>query len=220
MDTFADFVSIDSLLPFHNELRSYKLYKKFVKRLKKGGTFRGMPSPIKIVRVWDDKKYSILFRLLHDGHHRVLAMYDCGIKCIGPDEYVIMDFTLSDYLNPNLDVGWFTPIDPATHVRKANFFGIKNIVGSLLEHENERVELDYIEAHTENYMVVRLANHIMECDFAPIIEEDECWIITEGNRVLGCAHGSYEDVISYYTELYPEGLLTIKASLLVTITRR
>lgn len=58
---------------------------------------------------------------IHDGHHRVAAIYLGGRKYLSPEEFKITDRKYSDYMEINLAVGWVTPLDPRTHVRIADY---------------------------------------------------------------------------------------------------
>lgn len=62
---------------------------------------------------------------VHDGHHRCVATYLGGRNYLREDEYGLTDWLYSQYTETNHRNGWYTPFDPRTHLRTANFANFK-----------------------------------------------------------------------------------------------
>lgn len=74
--------------------------------------------------------------MIHDGHHRCISKLLGGATYLREDEFHIKKWEYSNYRNPNLKNNWFTPFDPITEVRKADFKEFKEKVLLLLKNEN------------------------------------------------------------------------------------
>lgn len=70
---------------------------------------------------------------IHDGHHRVAAIYLGGRKFLSSDEYTIKSWKYEDYKTINFQVGWVTPYDPRIEVRIPDYFFFKEEVARRLE---------------------------------------------------------------------------------------
>lgn len=110
-------LAIPTLIPTHNELRSRETFDYFVEQIRAGVK----SSPVILTRFEDGKIY------VHDGHHRLCAMLNCGIYYLDEVEYKIADRTYSDYIYPAPQNGWFTPFNPKTQCRLSDFSRIKNL---------------------------------------------------------------------------------------------
>jgi len=77
---------------------------------------------INIVQFEDGRCY------IHDGHHRVAAIYLGGRKYLFGNEYKITKWTYADYLAINLEMGWVTPFDPRFEVRVDDYAYFKDQV--------------------------------------------------------------------------------------------
>lgn len=100
-----------------------------VRFVKKGGFFTkfaiaewtalhgGRPNPplIGITRFPDNKL------LIHDGHNRAISVFLGGRYWLSEGEYFIKDYTYEEYTLLEPENGWFTPFDPRTQLRKADF---------------------------------------------------------------------------------------------------
>lgn len=64
-------------------------------------------------------------KFIHDGLHRSVATLLGGRDYFRDDEFVLTDWKYSDYLEIVPEKNWFTPFDPRTHVRTADFFSFK-----------------------------------------------------------------------------------------------
>lgn len=124
-------MKISELIPTHNSLRSKSTLEYFRNQIKAGESLY----PVKLVKVryypsYDYKVY------IHDGHHRLVAMYLEGVKELTENDYEIRDVTYEHYKEINFDVGWVTPFDLRTEVRRADFFDFKNEVMSMYNNVN------------------------------------------------------------------------------------
>ena len=77
------------------------------------------------------KSYPMYF--IRDKHHALTAYYHFLLinespLTISDDEFKIEEFTFSDIWTSNVDVGWVTPFNPVTHVRKPDFLKYKEAI--------------------------------------------------------------------------------------------
>lgn len=126
---------IDLLIPTQKEVRNCAQIDAMKVFVENGGVFdrksldqfaevRGTKaSPlIQITEFEDGQTY------IHDGHHRLIAIYRAGREWLRYDEYEIKSWKYGDYQEINLDEGWMTPFDPRNEVRKADLAEWKRIV--------------------------------------------------------------------------------------------
>lgn len=104
---------------------------------------------------------------IRDGFHRVVAIIIgrtgspvgyTGLKYgadLFEDEYVIEPMTYAMFLEINIENGWYTPFDPRTEVRKADFFDFKNEV---LKTDKSKLH-DFITQNKHRYAVPREPHH-------------------------------------------------------------
>jgi hypothetical protein len=74
---------------------------------------------------------------LHDGHHRSVASFLGGRKEYYPEEYQIKNWTYDQYSSINFDIGFVTPFDPRTQVRKADLASFKKKIKTLAAENQE-----------------------------------------------------------------------------------
>lgn len=91
--------------------------------------------------------------MIHDGHHRAASTLLAGREFLYPNEYHVRKWEYSDYLESNFSKGWYTPYDPRTHVRLADFWAFKNKVIELSANP-EKAER-YIKENPHLYLVPR-----------------------------------------------------------------
>lgn len=75
----------------------------------KGGVFTAPPLVV-VVRYDDGKHY------VHDGHHRVLAIYCGGRDVLYKEEYEFAEGTFKECNSIIWEQGFVTPFDPRTEV--------------------------------------------------------------------------------------------------------
>lgn len=119
-------------------------------------------SPLIAISHFEDGLYYI-----HDGLHRCTATYLAGRTYLLPDEYKITMWTYNDYLEIAPDKNWFTPFNPLTHVRLADFAQFKIEAKKQFE-ENYEDAINWINQHKDDYCTVRTINYIS--DFANYIK--------------------------------------------------
>lgn len=72
-------------------------------------------SPLITISVFEDGlEYN------HDGHHRLCSIILAG-RSLRDDEYTINQWKYSDYIEFVPENNWYTPFDPRTHIRTADF---------------------------------------------------------------------------------------------------
>lgn len=123
---------IDDLIVTQNGLRNPRQVSAMIEFVKAGGKFtydarlaqhflsvsedhKGFPPPMHISMMEDGRK------LLHDGHHRAVAMWLGGRRQLDPSEYESAKYTYADYSLPHPDRGWYTPFDVDLEVRLPDF---------------------------------------------------------------------------------------------------
>lgn len=154
-------IQIDELTVMQSGFRNPDQIKEMISHVADGGVFDNKSllnysngkkiKPISLVRFEDDRVF------IHDGHHRVAAVYLGGRKYLSYDEYEIKNFKYEDYLAINLSVGWITPFDPRTEVRIPDYSSFKEYFNVYIKNYGEAVALSYIEKskHYERYSRVR-----------------------------------------------------------------
>jgi len=91
---------------------------------------------------------------IHDGHHRAVATWLGGRVTLREDEYQVREYTYERYMTTKLKLGYFTPFDPRTHVRKPEFFKFKMEAQVIYDNHPEQLE-DWIKSHENEYKEVR-----------------------------------------------------------------
>jgi|15BtaG_2_1085339.scaffolds.fasta_scaffold00003_78 hypothetical protein len=119
MDTHNPiFLTVDDILVTQSGLRNPKNLASMYKYLTSGKQFHRP-----VIYHMDDGKYYI-----HNGHHRLTAMYFAGFFQVDNTMVNIIDFQVSKFQEINHDVGWVTPYNIQTHVRLPNLSSWKKTV--------------------------------------------------------------------------------------------
>lgn len=106
--------------------------------------------PIKLTYLADldgRPKYAI-----HDGLHRIISLYQHGVKILNSTQYICSLRTVREYNECNFNKGYVTPFDIYTEVRKANFGNFKDKVLQLHKMFGHASALNYIENNRELYV--------------------------------------------------------------------
>lgn len=91
--------------------------------------------------------------LLHDGHHRALAIYLGGREFFDESEFEFRDFqSFEDYNSVNFKAYWFTPMNIIQEIRHADIYPFKSCVAKITD---EQEALKYIEEHRFAYCAAR-----------------------------------------------------------------
>lgn len=136
-----------------HDLRNLDQIPQMVEFVQKGGFFTleeitrhhdGDTSLISLTRFEDGRVF------VHNGHHRVAAVWLAGRERLNSFEYLILDKKYSDYLEPNYLrpdghwLGWVTPFDPRKEVRAAEFGDFKQRVREIFEQQGEPHATHYV----------------------------------------------------------------------------
>jgi hypothetical protein len=105
---------------------------------------------IHIARIVDDGSL-----LVHDGHHRTVAVWRGGRRFLDPEEYIIAEYTYQQYIDVNFDRGWYTPFDPRTECRLPDFKEFKESVRRLHYLNMPNVAGSYVRARPQAYKEAR-----------------------------------------------------------------
>jgi hypothetical protein len=103
---------------------------------------------IKISRFPDGRLF------IHDGHHRIAAIYLGGRKWIREDEFVIKDWTYEDYRTVNLDCTppWITPFDPRFQIRIMDYSDFKFDVQCYLARNSKIAAHLFVMSNSDRYI--------------------------------------------------------------------
>jgi hypothetical protein len=99
---------------------------------------------------------------IHDGHHRIVTMYLGGRHMLHPEEYKVTQWTYDQYLEINVQAGWFTPFDPRTHCRKEDLALYKIAMKSVLDVLGEDMAITQISHSLFRYAEPRLFRTVKE----------------------------------------------------------
>lgn len=118
-------ISIDDLVVTQSGFRNEDQIQGMIDFVAKGGTFDhaslSLHSDGKDVRLINIARFENGRLFIHDGHHRIAAIYLGGRKYITDKEFKIQDWKYSDYTDINFKVGWVTPYDPRIEVRLPDY---------------------------------------------------------------------------------------------------
>lgn len=123
-------VELGSLVPLHNALRNPSILPVLLQSEKISTILSDRPIPIIRIRHHTSNRNPRPIYFVRDCHHASVASLHYRIInnmswVLNPDEYKFEDMTFSDMWTANPPVGWVTPFNPITHVRKIDFFGYK-----------------------------------------------------------------------------------------------
>lgn len=160
-------IQIERLLVMQEDLRYWNQLQNMIDFVKNNG-FWTMDNLKNHCLVDQQKHYLISISrfedgnvFVHDGNHRVCATWLGGRRYIRNDEYVVSDWKYSDYTELVEENNWYTPFDPRTHVRTADFYMFK-------KEAKDRFKIDPEGARTwvfdnlDRFTVPRSLNYIVE----------------------------------------------------------
>ncbi len=166
-------LEITELIPTQNGFRMDLSARKAMYRfVNEGGVFSldqirlhtKHPGLIALAEFEDGKRY------IRDGLHRATAIYvarDSGL--LYPEEYFVEHYTYERWLSAHPENGWYTPFDPRTEVRLANFFDFKDEVLAMIAQGLD--PCDFILHNRHRYSIPRTEDHTFESlasQFLPI----------------------------------------------------
>lgn len=105
-------------------------------------------------------------RLIRDGHHRCVHLYLSGRTHLEPGEYVIENYTYELWMHPSIEKEFYTPHDPRTEIRKADFKAHNDAVKHILVASGPDAALDYIASHRADYCLKRCSDALTIRDVA------------------------------------------------------
>ena len=116
----------------------------------------GILSPlIAITRFIDDGTL-----MVQNGHHRLRSTR--GIRnFLLPEEYIISDWRVAEYLEINFDRTYVTPYDPRKQIRLLDFGAYKKKVMALAAVSQEEA-MKYILAHPDEYCKDRTIHKVLD----------------------------------------------------------
>ncbi|NJO65004.1 MAG: hypothetical protein HC836_44900 [Richelia sp. RM2_1_2] len=157
-------MNISELWPSQYELRHPVSLSGLISLLEKKGNFSiknlsnnytssfHQPRIIKI-NIFEDG-----FKIVHDGHHRVIAILLSGRDFLYSDEYEIVHHTYEGYMSVNFNIDWVTPFDPRFEVRFGNYTEYKKKVQEIRETLSDKKAIEYIYRMRPVYIRSRLPN--------------------------------------------------------------
>jgi hypothetical protein len=158
-------LKIERLTVLHEEIRDSARLQDMVSYVKSGGSWtgnapqfalsRGGWTPIQVARLPDG------MLLLHDGHHRAVATHLAGRDWLHQNEYELTDRPYDDFLLPNLENGWYTPLDPRTECRLAEYRLFREEVVALARRD-PGIALAFIEQNRSRYACRRTISRVSE----------------------------------------------------------
>lgn len=98
---------------------------------------------------------------LHDGHHRCVATWLAGREYLAPEEFQITFWKYDDYLDISPQNNWYTPFNPKTHVRTADFAKFKAEAKERFQ-EDQKSAVDWLYEHLDDFRTIRTVNNVPE----------------------------------------------------------
>jgi len=143
-------IAIENLIVTQNSVRAPDSIEKLVEVARKGGKFTG----ICLFSFPDGKIF------LHDGHHRVVAIFMSGRMHLEPDEYVIINSTYDDINTVFFEKYFVTPYDPRVEMRHHDFGDFKQHALGLYKEGKEEEARKYVEENRHLYSFPRCMTSI------------------------------------------------------------
>jgi len=100
-------------------------------------------------------------KMIHDGHHRILANFLGGRHELYDSEFVIKPWTYESYNEVAVDRGFVTPFDPKTECRTNDFLEYKNKVLAMAKIDLVMAEA-YVWANKAKYSEPRVIYTVAE----------------------------------------------------------
>lgn len=113
-------------------------------------------SPLITISEFEDNAH-----FLHDGHHRCVATWLAGRKFLYPQEFQMNSWLYDDYLEIAPHNNWYTPFNPKTHVRTADFAKFK--IEAKERFSKDPIEaVDWLYQHLEDFRTIRKINYVAD----------------------------------------------------------
>ena len=98
---------------------------------------------------------------LHDGHHRCVATWMAGRDYLRSDEFVLSNWVYEDYLEIAPHNNWYTPFNPKTHVRTADFAKFKAEAKERFAND-PHAAVDWLYEHLQDFRTDRAIKYVPE----------------------------------------------------------
>lgn len=152
---------INDLIVTQNDLRNWSSLNSMIDFVINGGVwdksticnFSGRNASLITISKFED---GLLY--VHDGHHRICATLIAGRDFLYDSEFQIIEWKYSDYIDYNPANNWFTPFDPRTHYRFADFFTFKDMIKKIHD-ENPYKAYQYHLDNKHLYLEERKFTH-------------------------------------------------------------
>lgn len=92
---------------------------------------------------------------IHDGHHRIKAIWLSGRTELHPAEYELEQLSLEDYLDINFDCGWVTPYNPHLYLRISDLSSYKESIMKIYRATGPITATSEITSRFSEYTVLR-----------------------------------------------------------------
>lgn len=165
----SDHFPLKELRVMQDDLRHWDTMKEMVAFVKEGGFWtqeylekyskkKKLPrvSPLIAISRFEDG-----VDFLHDGHHRCVATWLGGREFLIPDEYQITPWIYDDYLDIAPQNNWYTPFNPKTHVRTADFAKFKAEAKERFQ-KDQKEAVDWLYDHLDDFRTVRTIKNVPE----------------------------------------------------------
>ena len=111
---------------------------------------------------------------LHDGTHRCVATWLGGREFLIPEEFKITSWFYEDYLKIAPQNNWYTPFNPKTHVRTADFSKFKIEAKDRFD-KDQKEAIIWLQNHFDDFRTIRTVENLPE--LADLIVESKKFIM-------------------------------------------
>lgn len=98
---------------------------------------------------------------VHDGHHRCVATWLGGRDFLRDDEFNLSKWEYKDYLEIAPENNWYTPFNPKTHVRTADFAAFKKEARDRFQ-QDANAALDWLYNNFQQFRTPRTIHTVPE----------------------------------------------------------
>jgi len=156
-------LEIDTILPTQCGLRNYGQVAAMVTFVREDGFFTAdkLRSHSAYDSLMSIRRFEDNSLFLHDGHHRMLAIWLAGRNFIRTDEFELTTWQYKDYTASNIEAGFLTPFHPQKEVRRAEFHSFREEAREIAKVSAEEA-IAFIEKNRDRYCQHRDCWHIKE----------------------------------------------------------
>jgi hypothetical protein len=162
-------LNLNNLLIMQNGVRNPKQIQDMIEFVKKGGIWTQdvlhgyaeknnlRPSPVMEISLFPDNTL-----MIHDGHHRAIAVNLAGRKFLYDEEYIIRKWSYEEYSEVNFESKWVTPFDPRTHLRAADISYLKNNAMDIYKKSGAELAHQFILENKNKFFIAKNITTIEE----------------------------------------------------------